>query len=99
MVLGHTLKITSNNCVPHNNLGAALDKQGRTAEAIEHYLQALRIKPYYEKAHNNLGITLAHAGDIEGAITHFRIALRINPDYVNAKNNLKKVLMMQQQKQ
>ena len=67
-LFGHTLKITSNNCVPHNNLGAALDKQGRTAEAIEHYLQALRIRPYYEKAHNNLGIALARTGDIEGRL-------------------------------
>jgi len=95
----HTLKITSNNYVPHNNLGTALNKQGRTAEAIEHYLQALRIKPDFEKAHYNLAVALFRKGNIEGAIVHFRKALRINPGYVDAKNNLKKVLMMQQQKQ
>jgi lipoprotein NlpI len=60
-------------------------------------LQALRIKPDYEKAHNNLGVALFRKGDIEGAISHFREAVRINPDYVYAKNNLKKALMMQQQ--
>jgi hypothetical protein len=43
---------------PHNNLGNALDKQGRTEEAIEHYLQVLRIKPDYVEAHYNLGNAL-----------------------------------------
>ena len=95
----HTLKVTSNNYVPHTNLGLALKKQGRTAEAIEHYLQALRIKPDYEEAHNNLGIALFHKGDIRGAIDHFREAVRIKPDYTGARNNLKKALMIQKKNQ
>jgi len=90
---------TPHNYRAHNNLGNALYKQGRTAEAIEHYLQALRIKPDFEEAHNSLAIALFRKGNIEGAIAHFRKALRINPGYVDAKNNLKKALMMQQQKQ
>ena len=40
---------------PHINLGFVLNKQGRTEEAIEHYLLALQINPDSEKAHNNLG--------------------------------------------
>jgi tetratricopeptide (TPR) repeat protein len=84
----HTLKITSNNYLPHNNLGTALNNQGRTEEAIEHYLQALRIKPDYEKAHNNLGAALANQGRTEEAIEHYLQALRIKPDYVDAHYNL-----------
>jgi len=49
----HTLEVTSNNYLAHNNLGVALDIQGRTQEAIDHYLKALRIKPDYVEAHNN----------------------------------------------
>ncbi len=66
-------------------------------EAIEHYLQALRIKPDFVDAHNNLAIVLFRKGNIEGAIAHFREAVRINPDYIPAKKNLKKLLMTQQQ--
>jgi len=92
----HTLKHTSNNYRIHNNLGLALDKQGRTEEAIEHYLQALRIRPDDVDAHNNLGNAFIRKGNIKEAIVHFRKALSINPNNINARNNLNKVLMMQQ---
>jgi len=83
-----TLKITSNNYLPHNNLGVALDEQGRTAEAIAHYLQALRIKPDYVDAYYNLGNALGKQGRTAEAIAHYLRALRINPDYVGAHYNL-----------
>ena len=95
----HTLEITSNNYLSHYNLGTALEKQGCTEEAIEHYLKALRIRPGYVDAHNNLGVSLFSKRDVEGAIASFREALRIRPDYSRAKNNLKKALMIQQQNQ
>jgi len=91
----HTLKITSNNYLPHNNLGAALYKQGRIAEAIEHYLQALRIKPDYQKAHNNLGVALDKQGRIAEAIEHYLQALQIKPDSEIAHNNLGAALYKQ----
>jgi tetratricopeptide (TPR) repeat protein len=72
----------------HNNLGNALKKQGRTAEAIEHYLQALRINPDYEKAHNNLGNALKKQGRTAEAIEHYLQALRIKPNFEEAHNNL-----------
>ncbi|MDP7453566.1 MAG: tetratricopeptide repeat protein, partial [Arenicellales bacterium] len=82
----------------HNNLAIAFAKQGRTEEAVEHYLQALRLKPDYAEAHNNLGVALVRKGDIKGAIVHFREALRINPGHIDVKNNLNRVLMMQQKR-
>jgi len=72
----------------HTNLGNALYNQGRTAEAIEHYLQALLIKPDYEKAHNNLGNALDDQGRTAEAIEHYLQALRIKPDYEEAHYNL-----------
>jgi len=88
----HTLKVTSNNSIAHNNLGTALQNQGRTEEAIEHYLQALRIKPDYEEAHNNLGNVLKNQGRTKEAIAHYLKALRIKPDFVEAHNNLGNVM-------
>ena len=42
-----------------------LSNQGRTEEAKEHYLQALRINPESEKAHYNLGLALHKQGRTE----------------------------------
>jgi tetratricopeptide (TPR) repeat protein len=84
----HTLKHTSNNFVIHNNLGIALKEQGRTEEAIKHYLQALRLKPDYAKAHSNLGAAYDNSGMYKEAIESYKKAIRINPDYAKAHYNL-----------
>ena len=74
--------------VAHNNLGASLAEAGNAHEAIEHYEEALRIKPDYAKAHNNLGVALWQTGKAQEAIEHYEEALRIKPDYAKAHNNL-----------
>ena len=73
---------------PQNNLGAALSRQGRLAEAIEQYRAALMIKPGYADAHYNLGYALAKQGKLDDGITHFIEALRIDPKNLKALNNL-----------
>ena len=87
-LLEHTLEATSNNWLCNYNLGTALDKKGRTDDAIKHYLEALRIAPDYAEAHNNLGIALDKKGRTDDAIIHYLEALRIAPDYAEAHINL-----------
>ena len=84
----HTLAVTTNNWLPHFNLGFALDKQGQTEEAAVQYQEALRINPDYEPAHTNLGLALDKLKRYDQAIHHFSEALRINPGYEKAHNNL-----------
>jgi tetratricopeptide (TPR) repeat protein len=84
----HTVHVTADNAMAHNNLGVALSRQGRFKEAIHHYSEALRIKPDYVKAHNNLGLRLAAQGRLTEAIHHYSEALRIQPDYAEAHNNM-----------
>ena len=83
----HTLSVTSNNWLIHNNLGLVLARQGRLEEATTHYYEALRIKPDFAEAHNNLGLRLAKQGRLEEAIKHFSEAVRIKPDYADAHNS------------
>ena len=83
------------NCRGHNNLGNALNRRGRTEEAVEHYLQALRIYPDYAEAHYNLAIALDKQGYTEKAVEHYLQALRIQPDYAEAHNNLAAALNKQ----
>jgi tetratricopeptide (TPR) repeat protein len=75
----HTLNITANNYVIHNNMGLALSDQGRINEAINHYHKALRINPNDIYAHSNLGIALFNQEKTDEAIDHFRKALQIDP--------------------
>lgn len=91
----HTLKVTANNYIAHNNLAIAMVEQGKLEEAIDHYSEALRIKPRYAKAHYNLGIALMRQGNVQEAIAHYSEALRIKSDYAAAHNNLGKALAAQ----
>ena len=72
----------------HNNLGNALGSEGRTAEAIEQFEQALRIEPGFAEAHNNLGNLLNVAGRTEEAIVHYQAALLSKPGDIGARYNL-----------
>jgi tetratricopeptide (TPR) repeat protein len=84
----HTLACTSRNTGAHINLGAALSDRGRTAEAIIHFQQALKLKPEYAETHNNLANMLLISGRIEEAIPHYQRALEITPDYAEVHANL-----------
>jgi len=79
----------------HFNLGLALMGEGRLAEAIGQYEQAVHLNPNYVPAQNNLGIALEQTGRLEEAIGHLEQALRIKADYAEAHNNLGLALMAQ----
>jgi tetratricopeptide (TPR) repeat protein len=71
----------------HDSLGTALAAAGRTAEAIEQYEQALRLKPDDAIAHHNLALALAAADRRGEAIEHYRQPLRLKPDFAEAHYN------------
>jgi tetratricopeptide (TPR) repeat protein len=78
----------------HNNLGMALTESGRTAEAITHLREAVRLKPDYADAHNNLGNALAKVpGASAESIAEFEAALRIEPGMAEANGNLGRALV------
>jgi protein O-mannosyl-transferase len=76
----------------HNNLGVLLEDSGRTSEAIEHYEQALRLKPDFIDSHNNLGVALAAARRPREAMAEYQRALQLNPNYLSAYLNLGNLL-------
>jgi tetratricopeptide (TPR) repeat protein len=84
----HTLNITVNNSIIHNNLGVTLVRQGKDEEAAFHYRKALEIKPLYADAHHNLGALLTRQGKDEEAMAHFLQTLRIKPDMAETHNDL-----------
>src|SRR5439155_21631783 len=53
------VRLNPGNPTAHNNLAITCKKLGRTAEAIAHYRDAIRLKPDFLEALNNLAWTLA----------------------------------------
>jgi Flp pilus assembly protein TadD len=91
----HTVAIDPNSPIPQNGLGNELADQGKVAEAIEHYRQALQLRPDYPEAHYNWGLALARQSELAEAIEHYRQALQLRPDYAEAHNNWGAALLQQ----
>lgn len=77
------------------NLGSALAMQGRLAEAVESYQQALKVQPDYSMPHYSLGRIFAEQGKLDQATFHYQEAVKIDPDFAEAHNNLGNVLARQ----
>ena len=77
------------------NLGNALNAQGRTAEAVAQFEEALRLRPGNADAHNDLGNALNAQGRTAEANAQFEEAQRLRPDSEEAHNNLGNALNAQ----
>jgi tetratricopeptide (TPR) repeat protein len=84
----HTLTVSGDTDVAHNNLGMDLLEKGKPDEAIEQYQEALKANPAYYPAHDNLGVALARKGKPDEAMAQFQQALKINHHDDMAYNNL-----------
>ena len=88
----HTVSVTKNNDILHYNLGRLYLQKGVPDKAIEHWSEAVRIKPDQPTIHKNLAALLAQNGRLDEAIDHYRQALIYKPDDTQARENLQKLL-------
>ena len=86
---------SANRAKVEARLAASLSKQGRASEAVDHYLEALRVSPGDADVLTNLGNELSRLGKLDEAIDHYSQALRIRPEFAKAHNNLGVALMRQ----
>jgi tetratricopeptide (TPR) repeat protein len=91
----HTLKVTSNNYLAHNNLANALGQNQNYDAAIGHCLEAIRIRPKYYRAHYNLGMVFYHKGDMDKAVSHWTYVLQLNPVFPETNYNIAIALLKQ----
>ena len=86
----HTLSVTPENEIAHNNFGELLARRGQTDEALSHYEAALRIRSKHQTSkydfilaltHANLGATFREKGRLDEAIAHYEKAVEWQPDY------------------
>src|SRR6266542_2423579 len=91
----HVLKLDPNSSIAHYNLGRFLAKQGKHAEAIAHYREAITIRPADADAHNNLGLLLAMRGDTKDSLEEFQKVVQIDPNYAKAYFNMGRIFARQ----
>ncbi|HQL79871.1 MAG TPA: tetratricopeptide repeat protein [Verrucomicrobiota bacterium] len=87
-LFSHALTVTSGNYVAHQNLGEALAREGRAAEAESHFSAALRLRPQVPELHCGLAQALLQQGSTRAALEHYHEALRLRPDWPGVLNNL-----------
>ena len=74
--------------VPRMALGQALFRDGRRAEAVEHFAAALELFPQYGGpggAHWFLGRIREEEGDTAAAVAHYRALLALNESHYDAR--------------
>jgi len=79
----------------HSTLGLALMKLGKRADALEHYNEAIRLKPDFAPAHFNLANALAGEGRFQETVEQYQESLQWDPDSEDAHNNLAYLLIRQ----
>jgi tetratricopeptide (TPR) repeat protein len=72
----------------YRNLGRALQDQGKLAEAIDQYREAIRIKPELAATYVDLSSALRDQGKLQEAIVEIGAAIRLKPDDASAHHNL-----------
>lgn len=93
----HATETTENNWLAYNNLGTALDLNGKLDEAVVSFEEALSISPEYVDALFNLGMALYKQGDRESAADYYQKALKRNPDHLGSHLNLAALLAEKEQ--
>ncbi len=83
----HTLQVTDNNYVIHNNLGFELALQGQYSKASEQYKAAVRINPDFEQAYINYGSMLFASGQIKESLAYHQDVLKTKPYFAGMHYN------------
>jgi tetratricopeptide (TPR) repeat protein len=84
----HSIQVTKDNYVAHNNLGAALAEQGRLDEAKGHFQESLQIRHEDYFANYNLGLLLATHGEFDEAAPFLNKAVEFNPSSADVYGKL-----------
>jgi protein O-mannosyl-transferase len=79
---------TEENYQAHYLLGMAKVQEQEITKAMNHYREAIRIRPMFVQAHNSLGHLLMIQGRYGEALSQFEETLRIRSDFAPAIKNM-----------
>jgi tetratricopeptide (TPR) repeat protein len=74
-------------------LGDRALHDGRVADAVRHYRQALAMKPDQAKVHNNLANMFQQQGHLADAVAQYRKAIALEPQQALFYNNLANIFV------
>jgi tetratricopeptide (TPR) repeat protein len=89
------LRFEDTRAIAHTNLGAALAREGKPSQAIEHYKKALFYNPYSVKANHNLAGAYFMQGKLRDSVKYYAKTLELDPYMPEAHYNLGNVLFRQ----
>lgn len=81
----------------HNRIGAREFNRGKFDLALDHFIEAARLRPDLAETKNNLGSAVLAKKDTKAAIRHFQEALKLAPDIIAIQSNLARALMLDNQ--
>ncbi len=84
----HTLKVTENNYIIHNNLGNVYREAEKLDAAVEQFRRSLDVTERFPQVYYNYGFTLYLKGDISSAVSKWEQSLKLDSNYVDSLNNL-----------
>jgi len=90
----HALKVTSQNHVAHNNLGVTLMEKNKFPEALQHFAEAIRIKPDGADGYYNIGVIFEKQNNMAQAIEYYAKALKKNSNHIYSHNNFGNALVL-----
>jgi len=93
-LFSYTLKVDPQNFFAHNSLGSALLLEGKTDEAINHFLEAIKNEPGYYSAHFNLASAYLELGKYQDAVEHYKLSF-IEKEDAGGFNNVGFALLKQ----
>jgi len=73
------LAVTTGNFFAHWSLGGALEREGERARAIDHYREAIALRPRWYHPHVSLARALGSEGDLDGAALALARAAELRP--------------------
>ncbi|HEX4350777.1 MAG TPA: tetratricopeptide repeat protein, partial [Verrucomicrobiae bacterium] len=74
----HAIAVTTGNYAAYNNLGSALQNEGKLDEAVEYYKKAFQAFPHYADAHANLGFCYLQMKRPSDAMAEYLTAIALD---------------------
>lgn len=90
-VLQRMLSLNPDDAGGHNVLGVLYWSHNEPYKAIQSFMIALEINPYFADAHFNLAMAYRDAGDKKNEAKHLKKALKFKPSMVIARQELEKI--------
>jgi predicted O-linked N-acetylglucosamine transferase (SPINDLY family) len=79
-LIGRAIAVNGANASFHANLAVALQRLGRTDEALASYRRAVELDPTHPDANGNLGHLLKDQGEADEAVRRYETSIRYQPN-------------------